>query len=441
MIFHDIEIADRDVIERGQFHDLKKTLDTAQKNVLFYSNKFSNHHFTLEQLNDLADLQKVPFSTKKDLRDHYPFGLLAVERKDLSRIHASSGTTGKPTIVGYTKTDIENWADIVARAIATAGGTRQGIIHNSYGYGLFTGGLGLHHGAEKLGMAVVPASVGNTERQITLIEDIQPDIICATPSYALNLAERMAEMGKDPRKTSLKFGIFGAEPWSEEMRKELEEAFDIKACDIYGLSEVIGPGVAIECQEAQDGLHIAEDHFIVEVIDPVTLERLPDGQEGELVFTSLKKEAFPVIRYRTGDIASINREICKCGRTTMRMSRIKGRIDDMLIIKGVNVYPSEIEICILKIKDLSPHYQLLLVNNRNLNEVTLQVEISEDLYKQVERDLSHEKIQTLHDSLQAALKGSCLITIPVNLLAPKTIPRSEGKAIRIIDTRRQELAR
>ena len=357
--------------------------------------------------------------------------------KDIVRIHASSGTSGKPTVVAYTENDIRNWSDMVARAIAIAGGEPSGIFHNAYGYGLFTGGLGIHYGAERLGMATVPVSGGNTDRQITVIEDFQPTVIAGTPSYVLKIAEEMGQLGKNPRESSLKFGIFGAEPWSEEMRKLLEESFAIKACDIYGLSEVMGPGVAMECHEAQDGLHIAEDHFIVEVINPDTLEPVMDGEEGELVFTSLTKEAFPVIRYRTGDIASITREKCKCGRTTTRMSRVKGRIDDMLIVRGVNVFPSEIEHYLIQIEGLSPHYQVHLHREGTLDIVELHVEINDETYQKVNGDMKHEYISTIMKTVQHSMKNHCLVSMKVKALAPRSIPRSEGKAIRVIDQRSQ----
>ncbi|KZZ85583.1 phenylacetate--CoA ligase family protein [Bacillus sp. SJS] len=431
MIFHREETLARHALEDQQLEDLKKTVRTVYEKSPFYKEWLRKAGITPDQIQQLKDIQKLPFTQKK----HYPFGLFAADRKDLIRIHASSGTSGKPTIVGYTKQDIESWADLAARAIAIGGGTPDGILHNAYGYGLFTGGLGLHAGGERLGMAVVPVSVGNTDRQITLIEDLQPEVICCTPSYALNIAERMRELGKDPRSSSLQYGIFGAEPWSEEMRRTLEDRLGIKACDIYGLSEVMGPGVAMECHEAQDGLHIAEDHFLAEVIDPDTFEPVPDGQPGELVFTSLKKEAIPIIRYRTGDIASITRKPCKCGRTTARMSRIKGRIDDMLIIRGINVFPSEIEHYLITVPEISPHYQLHLHKQGPLDEVTLHVEINDGLYAEVKMDLTHEKIGELQRHIQQLMRSSCLVSIDVRILAPKSIPRSEGKAVRIIDAR------
>lgn len=437
MIIHKEETFSRKEMEALQLNRLQKTVERVYQNVPFYQNKFKELKITPESIKSLEDIRKLPFTVKKDLRDHYPYGLIAVDMKEINRIHASSGTSGKPTVVAYTKNDIKNWAEIVARAIAIAGGEPGGVFHNAYGYGLFTGGLGLHYGAEELGMATVPISGGNTDRQITVIEDFQPTVIAGTPSYILKVAEEMSNRGIDPRKNSLKFGIFGAEPWSEEMRKLLEESFDIKACDIYGLSEVMGPGVAMECHEAQDGLHIAEDHFIVEVIDPDTLEPVADGEEGELVFTSLTKEAFPVIRYRTGDIASITREKCKCGRTTVRMSRVKGRIDDMLIIRGVNVFPSEIEHYLIQMDELAPHYQVHLKRKDNLDIVELHVEINENIYRQVNQNMEDATIQKIKKMVQNSMKNHCLISMNVNVLPPKSIPRSEGKAIRIVDRRKE----
>jgi len=441
MILHSIETAERSTIEQEQLKDLKKTLERVYNNVPFYRKEFEKRGITPDHVKGLEDVQNLPFTTKKDLRDHYPFGLFAVKQEELVRVHASSGTSGKPTVVGYTKNDIDHWAEIVARAIAIAGGKPGEILHNAYGYGLFTGGLGLHYGGEKLGMVTVPISGGNTERQISLIEDFKPTVISATPSYVLSIGEKMRELGKDPRKTSLKFGIFGAEPWSEEMRKALEDLFDIKACDIYGLSEVIGPGVAMECHEGQNGLHVAEDHFLVEVIDPKTLERVPDGTEGELVFTSLKKEGFPVIRYRTGDIASITREKCVCGRTTVRMSRVKGRIDDMLIIRGVNVFPSEIEHYLVQMEELAPHYQVHLHKKGALDEVELHVEIQDDIYKAIEGNMHHDKVLELKRKVQHSMKNNCLVSMDVKVLPPKAIPRSEGKAVRIVDNRKKEVVK
>ncbi|MGV3489574.1 MAG: phenylacetate--CoA ligase PaaK [Tuberibacillus sp.] len=435
MFNQEIETMSQEEMKKLQLDRLKQTAARVYEKVPFYRRKFDEKGVTPDHIQSLDDIKILPFTVKKDLRDHYPFGLFAVDQSEVVRLHASSGTSGKPTVVGYTRCDIDNWAEIVARAIAAAGGQPGEVLHNAYGYGLFTGGLGLHYGSEKLGMATVPVSGGNTERQIMLIEDFQPTVICGTPSYILNIVETMERLGKNPKESSLKFGIFGAEPWSTEMRHELEERFGIKAVDIYGLSEVVGPGVAIECAEAQNGLHVQEDHFFVEVIDPETLENVPDGMEGELVFTSLTKEAMPIIRYRTGDIASIKREPCRCGRTTVRMSRVKGRIDDMLIIRGVNVFPSEIENALLQVEELEPHYQLVLSRKGALDDVSLNVEIAPDVLKALGGNIDHEKIKELSKRIATILKNQCLITIEVHVLSPGSIPRSEGKAVRIIDQR------
>jgi phenylacetate-CoA ligase len=438
MIIHNEETYSREEMETLQLKRLQETVERVYNKVPFYQQQFKERNILPASIQTIEDVRKLPFTKKKDLRDHYPYGLFAVDVKDIVRIHASSGTSGKPTVVAYTQNDINNWADIVARAIALAGGNPEGVFHNAYGYGLFTGGLGVHYGAERLGMATVPISGGNTDRQITLIEDFQPTVIAGTPSYILKVAEEISAQGKDPRETSLKFGIFGAEPWSEEMRKVLEETFDIKACDIYGLSEVMGPGVAMECHEAQDGLHIAEDHFIVEIINPDTLEPVPDGEEGELVFTSLTKEAFPVIRYRTGDIASITREKCKCGRTTTRMSRVKGRIDDMLIVRGVNVFPSEIEHYLIQLDELAPHYQVHLKKDGSLLDIVeLHVELNENVYAQINGDMNHASIISIKKEVQHSMKNNCLVSMNVNILPPKSLPRSEGKAVRVVDKRQE----
>ncbi|MEW5322961.1 phenylacetate--CoA ligase PaaK [Geobacillus thermoleovorans] len=438
MILHEMETAARSELEALQLKRLRATAERVYERVPFYRQRFDERGVKPDDIRTLEDVRKLPFTTKRDLRDHYPFGLLAVDLSQCVRVHASSGTSGKPTVVAYTKRDIDHWADIVARAIVIAGGKPGDVIHNAYGYGLFTGGLGLHYGGERLGAVTVPVSGGNTDRQVMIIEDFQPTVICATPSYALNIAERMKELGKDPRKTSLKYGIFGAEPWSEEMRRTLEETFDMKACDIYGLSEVIGPGVAMECHEVQNGLHIAEDHFLVEVIDPKTLEPVAEGEEGELVFTSLTKEAFPVIRYRTGDIASVTRERCACGRTTARMSRVKGRVDDMIVIRGVNVFPSEIEHHLLRVSELAPHYQLHRLRHGHLETLELHAEVTDRFYSEVGGDLQSEQAVALARRIQSLLKTHCLISIDVRLHSPKTLPRSEGKAVRIVDRRHVE---
>jgi phenylacetate-CoA ligase len=433
LILHSIEKSGRDVIEAVQLDGLKSTAARVFREVPFYRQRFSEATLLPKDIQTLEDLQRLPFTEKADLRSHYPFGLFAVPMDKVVRLHASSGTSGKPTVVGYTKKDIGIWTELVARAIALGGGHPGERLHNAYGYGLFTGGLGLHYGSEHLGMATVPVSGGNTERQIMLIQDFKPSVICGTPSYILNLAEKMEEMGINPGKTSLKYGIFGAEAWSEEMREVLERKLAIKACDIYGLSEVMGPGISMECHEAQDGLHIAEDHFIAEVIDPETLKALPYGSEGELVFTSISKEAFPVIRYRTGDIASLSKEKCKCGRTTARMSRVKGRIDDMLNINGMNVFPSQIESCLVGQEDISPHYQIALHSSKALKSLVLHLELEEGSYSKMGGDLQSDYAEGIRKRLKNHLKSQCYISISVELHPPKSIPRSEGKAVRIID--------
>ncbi|AZU63426.1 phenylacetate--CoA ligase PaaK [Neobacillus mesonae] len=434
----EIETMSRTEIEKLQLSRLQQTVNRVYENVPFYKSKFDELGITPNDIESLEDVKKLPFTKKKDLRDQYPFGLFAVPMDEVNRIHGSSGTSGKPTVVGYTKNDIKNWASIVARGIVTAGGRKGDIFHNAYGYGLFTGGLGLHYGAEELGVATVPISGGNTDRQITIIDDFKPRGICGTPSYILNIVEHMEQIGMNPRETSLEYGIFGAEPWTEEMRATLERKLDIKAIDIYGLSEVMGPGVAIECIEAQDGLHIAEDHFFIEVLNPDTLEPVEDGQDGELVFTSLTKEALPIIRYRTGDIASITREKCKCGRTHTRMSRLKGRTDDMLIIRGVNVFPSEIERVLLQIEGLVPNYQIHLIKKGSLDSVELHVEIENELYQKVGQDLTHSEIQKLKRGIQHQMKNSCLVTMDTIINKPGSLPRSDGKAKRIVDKRNAE---
>lgn len=433
----EIESASRTQMQEWQLNGLKSTVKKVYENVDFYKKKFDELGIKPEDIQTIDDITKLPFTIKKDFRDTYPYGLFAEPLENINRIHGSSGTSGKPTIVGYTKNDLKNWGLIVARAIVAAGGKKSDVFHNAYGYGLFTGGLGLHQGAEELGVITVPISGGNTDRQITLINDLKPRGICGTPSYILSIVEKMEDMGIDPRETNLEYGIFGAEVWSEEMRATLEKKLNIKAVDIYGLSEIMGPGVAVECHEEQNGLHIAEDHFYVEVIDKDTLQPVEDGESGELVFTSLQKEALPIIRYRTGDIASINREQCKCGRTTTRMSRIKGRTDDMIIIRGVNVYPSEMERVLLQVKGLVPVYQIHLIRKGAMDGIELHVECETILFDEVGKDLKHDTITLLKRTIQHQMKSNCLITIDIVVNPPKTIPRSEGKAIRLVDKRKQ----
>lgn len=435
MILHDSETLSISEMQLLQSTRLRDTIQKVFQHVPFYREKITNFMITPSDIQTIQDIHKLPFTTKKELRENYPFGLFAIPRSQITRLHASSGTSGKPTVVAYSQEDIHMWSEIAARAISMAGGKKGDILHNAYGYGLFTGGLGLHYGSEKLGMITVPVSGGNTDRQIQLIQDFEPTVICGTPSYVLNIADRMTELGVNPKETSLKYGIFGAEPWSEEMRKTLEEKLAIKACDIYGLSEVIGPGVAMECYAAQDGLHVAEDHFYVEVIDPKTLEVLPEGELGELVFTSLTKQAMPIIRYRTGDIASIKREKCVCGRTTTKMSRVKGRVDDMLIIRGVNIFPSEIEHTLLQIKELAPHYQLFVSREKNLDSVEVQVEMETHTFFRTDVTKRQEEMRYVEQKVEYELKTKCLINVKASVVEPRTIPRSEGKAVRIVDER------
>lgn len=436
MIFNmEMETLSRDKMTELQLERLKETVRRVYERVPFHKNAMDAAGVKPDDIQTLEDIQKLPFMKKSDLRENYPFQLFAVEMNKVVRIHGSSGTKGKPTVVGYTKHDLENWAEIVARAICCAGGRPGDIFHNAYGYGLFTGGLGLHNGIERLGAVAVPVSGGNTTRQITLIEDFRPRGIAATPSYVLNIVEEMKKQGINPRKTSVQYGIFGAEPWSEEMRAQLEDELDIKAVDIYGLSEVMGPGVSIECHEAQDGLHIAEDHFLAEIIDPTTGEVLPYGAEGELVFTSLTKEAFPVIRYRTGDIASLNPEPCKCGRTTMRMSRIKGRVDDMLIIRGVNVFPTEIESVLLSFQQLAPHYQVVIEREGALDRFEVHCELAQEYAREMESQDS-AFLSALVKEICHKIKDTLGVTVVLRVLPPHSLQRSEGKAIRVLDKRK-----
>jgi phenylacetate-CoA ligase len=426
----------REALEKLQSERLQQTVLRVYHQVPFYRQQFDELGVRPEDIRSVQDIHRLPFTTKKHFRENYPFGLFAVEQKDVVRLHASSGTKGKPTVVGYTRRDVENWAECVARSIVTAGGTPNDVFHIAYGYGLFTGGLGFHYGAERLGMTVIPVSGGNSQRQVALIADFRPRGIAVTPSYMLNIAETMEALGKDPRDTSLEYGIFGAEPWSEEMRMTLQEKLGLKAMDVYGLSEVIGPGVAIECSEAQEGLHVAEDHFFVEVVDPKTGHPLRHGEIGELVFTSLTKEALPVLRYRTGDLAFLYPETCRCGRTHVRMSRIKGRVDDMLTIRGVNVFPSEIEPVVLNIEELAPYYQIVVERHGALDEFTLMVEATASFVNDVGCfDLEHERYRGLRDRLDYNLRTALGLRTNIAICAPGTIPRSEGKAVRIVDKR------
>ncbi len=418
-----IEIASRDEISALQLASLKATLRHAYDNVPHYRILFERAGVHPEDCHRLADLAKFPFTTKADLRENYPFGLFAVPREQVVRIHASSGTTGKPTVVGYTKNDIEMWASVMARSIRASGGRAGMICHIAYGYGLFTGGLGTHYGAEKLGCTVIPASGGMTERQVQLIQDFKPDIIMVTPSYSLAILDEFKKQGIDPRRTSLKLGIFGAEPWTEAMRTEIEAAFDMHAVDIYGLSEVIGPGVANECVESKDGLHIWEDHFYPEIIDPLTGAVLPDGARGELVFTSLTKEAMPIIRYRTRDLTRL---LPGTARSLRRMEKITGRSDDMMIVRGVNVFPTQIEEKLLRFDSLSAHYEIILTREGRLDEMEIRVEA---------RPGAGPETKLAGAQLALQIKETIGVSAKVSVVATGVIERSQGKARRVIDKR------
>ncbi len=427
----EFETMPREGIEAVQIKRLKSTVERVYSAVPFYKKTFDRAGIKPSDIRTLEDLKRLPFTTKQDLRDNYPYDMFAVPLKDVVRIHASSGTTGKPTVVGYTRQDLDTWAELMARSFAAAGATSRDIIHNSFGYGLFTGGLGAHYGAEKLGASVIPVSGGNTKRQITIMQDFKPTILTGTPSYILHLAEVADEMGVDFKDLYFKSGIFGAEPWSENMRKELELKLNLKAIDIYGLSEVMGPGVAIECIEEQKGMHVFEDNFIVEIIDPETCEPLGPGETGELVFTSLTKEAFPVIRYRTRDIASLNPDPCSCGRTHIRMNKPSGRTDDMLIIRGVNVFPSQIESVLMQTRQILPHYQIIVDRKDNLDTLTVRVEMDEQLFSDEIR-----KLQSTEQKIASDIKEYLGVTCKILLVEPKTIARSQGKAVRVIDNRK-----
>ncbi len=425
------ETMPREDLQAIQLRRLQTTIEHIYTNVPFYRKEFDEKKITPDDIQSLDDLQLLQFTTKMDLRDNYPFGMFAEPMDNVVRIHASSGTTGQPTVVGYTAKDVDTWADLMARSLAAGGATKEDIIHNAYGYGLFTGGLGVHYGAEKLGASVIPVSGGNSKRQIVIMKDFGPTILTATPSYALHLAEIAGEVGVSFKDLKFKFGIFGAEPWSENMREEIEEKLNLTAVDIYGLSEVMGPGVAMECHEAQNGLHIFEDHFIPEIINPDTGEVLPYGETGELVFTSITKKAFPVIRYRTRDITSLNIEPCECGRTHVRMNRVSGRTDDMLIIRGVNVFASQIESVLMETKDVEPHYQLVVDREGSLDMLTVNVEVNETIFSDEVKVL-----QNIENRITKNIKEYLGISAKVKLVEPKSIERSQGKAIRVIDNRK-----
>ncbi|MGB3128564.1 MAG: phenylacetate--CoA ligase [Dehalococcoidia bacterium] len=416
-------------LEQLQLERLQAKVRVVYEKVPFYRQAFKEKGVTPDDIQTLADLTKLPFTSKLDFRDNYPFGLMAVPHDQVVRIHSSSGTTGKPIIAPYTQGDIDTWAEIMARTLAAGGATKDDVIQNAYGYGLFTGGLGFHYGAERLGASVIPTSGGNTKRQILLLQDLETTVITCTPSYALILDETAKDMGIDLRDTKLRLGFMGAEPWSEQMRGDIEERLGILAINIYGLTEIIGPGVSVECPY-KCGMHIAEDHFLVEVINPDTGEQLPYGEEGELIITTLTKEAQPVIRFRTKDIVSLNPEPCDCGRTLVRMSRVTGRSDDMLIVRGVNVFPSQIESVLLAIEGVEPHY-MIVVDRQHVfksDELEIWVEVSEEVFSD-----EMQKMEKLEQRLREEMDSVLGISAHIKLVEPKTITRTEGKAKRVVD--------
>jgi len=425
----EIECISRSDLRKLQSEKLRKMVERIYYNVPFYRKKFDEAGIKPQDVKGVEDLHRLPFTTKQDLRDNYPYSLFAVPMKEIVRVHASSGTTGKSTVVGYTKEDLEIWSEVIARTLTCAGVTSKDVIQVAYGYGLFTGGLGVHYGAEKVGVTVIPISGGNTRRQIQVMRDFGTTALACTPSYALYLAEEMQEQKVRCEDISLRVGIFGAEPWTENMRKEIEQSLSITAIDIYGLSEIIGPGVASECV-CQSGLHINEDHFIPEIIDPDTLEPLEEGEKGELVFTTVTKEGLPLLRYRTRDLTSLTYERCECGRTLARMRKCLGRSDDMLIIRGVNVFPSQIEAVLLETSGTKPHYQIIVDRKHNLDTLSLLVEVEEHFLSDEIR-----KLESMKEKIRHAVESNLGISVNVNLVEPKTIQRSEGKAKRVIDNR------
>ena len=424
------ECMDRNGISRIQGERLRETVERVYFNVPYYRNKMQEAGLGPESIQTIDDIVKLPFTTKQDLRDNYPFGLFAVPMSEIVRVHASSGTTGKPTVVGYTRNDISTWSEVMARTLTSAGANKNDFIQVAYGYGLFTGGLGLHYGGEKIGASVIPISGGNTVRQIQLMHDFGSTVLACTPSYALFLSEAIQESGIKREDLKLRVGVFGAEPWTENMRLEIEDKLRIKAIDIYGLSEVIGPGVASECM-IQEGLHINEDHFFPEVIDPKTLNVLSSGSTGELVFTTITKEGLPLIRYRTRDLTRLTYDTCKCGRTMVRMEKCLGRSDDMLIIRGVNLFPSQVESVLLEMNEIKPHYLLIVDRINNLDTLELKVEVDEAFFQD-----KISQLESLRQKLQNNLESSLGLGIKVTLVEPKMIERSEGKSQRVIDKRK-----
>ena len=425
-----IECASREDMEAIQSERLRETVNRIYHNVPAYRKKMQEVGLTPGDIHGISDLHKLPFTIKTDLRDNYPFGLFTVPMSEIVRLHASSGTTGKPIVVGYTRKDIQMWAEVVSRSLTMAGVHREDIVQIAYGYGLFTGGLGLHYGTENLGASVIPISGGNTHKQIQLMEDFGSSVLCCTPSYALNIAEVMKEMKVELKNLKLRIGIFGAEPWSEAMRKDIETKLGIKAIDIYGLSEVVGPGVSCEC-EHQCGMHINEDHFLPEIINPETLEPMAPGEIGELVFSTITKEGIPLLRYRTRDLTRLIYDKCVCGRTLVRMEKCKGRSDDMLIIRGVNVFPSQVESVLLSISEVEPHYQIIVDREGTLDKMALLVEVQEQFFSD-----EIKKLEELRMKIARKLDSVLGIAVNVKLVEPKSIERSEGKAKRVIDNRK-----
>lgn len=425
-----IECASREEMRIVQSERLRDTVRRIYHNVPYYRSKMQEAGLTPADIQDIEDIRKLPFTLKTDLRDNYPFGLFTVPMSEIVRLHASSGTTGKPTVVGYTRKDIQMWSEVVTRSLCMAGVHRNDIVQIAYGYGLFTGGLGIHYGSENLGASVIPISGGNTTKQIQLMEDFGSSVLCCTPSYALNIAEVMKEKNVDKKNLKLRVGIFGAEPWSEAMRREIESSLGIKAIDIYGLSEIVGPGVSCEC-EHQAGMHINEDHFYPEIIDPETLEPVADGEIGELVFSTITKEGIPLLRYRTRDLTRLIYDKCECGRTLVRMEKCKGRSDDMLIIRGVNVFPSQVESILLEISEVEPHYVLIVDREGTLDMMTVMVEVQEQFFSD-----EVKKLQELRMKITRQIESVLGISVNVKLVEPKTIERTAGKAQRVIDNRK-----
>lgn len=423
------ESMDREELRKIQGERLKEMVDRIYYNVPFYRKKLQEIGMEPGDIKGIDDLKHLPFTTKQDLRDNYPFGLFAVPLSEIVRVHASSGTTGRPTVVGYTRRDINLWSEVMARTLSAAGASKDDVVQIAYGYGLFTGGLGVHYGTEKVGATVIPISGGNTKKQIQLMKDFKSTVLACTPSYALYLAEAMEDEGISPKDLDLRVGIFGAEPWTENMRKEIEDRLSIKAIDIYGLSEVIGPGVSSEC-EHQNGLHIFEDHFVPEIINPETLDVLPEGETGELVFTTLTKEALPLLRYRTRDLTVLNYKKCECGRTSVRMQKCLGRSDDMLIIRGVNVFPSQVESVLLEMSETQPHYLLIVDRVNNLDVLEVWVEVDSQFFSDEIR-----KLESLTAQIRGNLESTLGISVKVKLVEPKTIERSMCKSKRVIDKR------